>query len=358
MSRLDRRTAIAGTAAGAIAAPALVRADAPVRWRMATSWPPDLPGPGVSARRLTERVATMSGGRLEIELFAAGELVPPFEVLDAVGRGTAEIGHTAAVFWSGKLATAPFFLAVPFGLVPHEHNAWIDHGGGQALYDRYYADLGVKPYLAGNTGMSMAGWFRAPLDGPQDLKGLRFRMPGFGGRMYKELGVVQVSLPPGETLTALKSGAIDAAEFAGPASDLALGFHDAARLYYWPGIHEPNGSGEALVNLKALEALPSDLKAIVAHACATENAVALGEAERRNTAALAKLTGELGVELRELPTSIVAAARPAADDLYADFAARPGIEGEIAKSYRDFRDREGTWSRISMHAFLGARATS
>jgi TRAP-type mannitol/chloroaromatic compound transport system substrate-binding protein len=247
---------------------------------------------------------------------------------------------------------------VPFGLVPHEHDAWIYQGGGQALYDRYYADLGVKPYLAGNTGMSMAGWFRRELTGPEDLDGLRFRMPGFGGRMYQQLGVVQVSLPPGETLTALQSGAIDAAEFAGPASDLALGFHRAARRYYWPGIHEPNGSGEALVNREALDRLPADLRAVVEHACATENAIALGEAERRNTAALAKLTGELGVRLRELPATIVSRARAAADDLYADFANRSGIEGEIARSYRDFRDREGTWSRISMHAFLGARATS
>jgi TRAP-type mannitol/chloroaromatic compound transport system substrate-binding protein len=362
MTGLRRRTALAGTAAGALAAPfaapAVARADGRVRWRMATSWPPDLPGPGVSARRVTERVEAMSGGRFTIELFAAGELVPAFEVMDAVGRGTAEIGHTAAVFWSGKLPAAPFFLAVPFGLVPHEHNAWIHEGGGQALYDRYYADLGVKPYLAGNTGMSMAGWFRRPLAGPEDLEGLRFRMPGFGGRMYKQLGVVQVSLPPGETLTALKSGAIDAAEFAGPASDLALAFHDAASHYYWPGIHEPNGSGEALVNRKALDALPADLRAILEHACATENAIALGEAERRNTAALTKLTGELGVELRELPRAIVSEARAAADDLYADFAARSGIEGEIARSYRDFRDQEGTWSRIAMHAFLGARATS
>jgi len=358
MTRLARRSALAGTAAGAIAAPFVARADGPVRWRMATAWPPDLPGPGVSARRITERVAAMSGGRLEIELFAAGELVPAFEVLDAVSRGTAEIGHAAAVFWSGKLRASPFFLAVPFGLVPHEHNAWIYEGGGQALYDRYYAELGVKPYLAGNTGMSMAGWFRRPLTGPEDLDGLRFRMPGFGGRMYQQLGVVQVSLPPGETLTALQSGAIDAAEFAGPASDLALGFHRAARHYYWPGIHEPNGSGEALVNRRALDGLPADLRAIVEHACATENAIALGEAERRNTAALAKLTDELDVRLRELPAGIVSRARAAADDLYADFANRAGIEGEIARSYRDFRDREGTWSRIAMHAFLGARATS
>jgi len=358
MTRIDRRAALAATATGAFAAPFVARADTPIRWRMATAWPPGLPGPGVSAQRVCDRVKALSNGRLEIELFAAGELVPAFEVLDAVGRGTAEIGHAAAVFWSGKLPAAPFFLAVPFGLTPHEHDAWIQRGGGQALYDRYYAELGVKPMLAGNTGMSMAGWFRERLEGPADLNGLRFRMPGFGGEMYKQLGVAQVSLPPGETLTSLQSGAIDAAEFAGPASDLALGFHTAAPYYYWPGIHEPNGSGEALVNLDAFDALPADLRAIVEHACATENAVALSEAEQRNTAALAKLTGELGVTLARLPDSLIEAARAAADDFYADFAARDGIEGEIAKSYRDFRDGTGRWSHISMQAFLEARGTT
>jgi TRAP-type mannitol/chloroaromatic compound transport system substrate-binding protein len=281
--------------------------------------------------------------------------VPAFEVLDAVSRGTAEMGHAAAVFWSGKLPAAPFFLAVPFGLVPHEHDAWVGSGGGQALYDRYYADLGVKPYLAGNTGMSMAGWSRRPLLEVADFNGLRFRMPGLGGEMYKALGVLQLSLPPGETLPALQSGAIDAAEFAGPASDLALGFHNAASLYYWPGIHEPNGSGEALVDRRALDALPADLQAVIAHACAAENAFALGEAERRNMAALAKLTGELGVELQRLPVDVVAAARVAADDILADFAARDGLEGEIARSYRAFRDGAANWSRISMGAFLEAR---
>ena len=355
MSRLRRRTALAAGAAGALAAPFVARAQNPVRWRMVTAWPPELPGPGVSARRVCERVEALSGGRFEIELFAAGELVPAFEVMDAVSRGTAEIGHAAAVFWSGKLAAAPFFLAVPFGLAPHEHNAWIESGGGQTLYDRYYADLGVKPYLAGNTGMSMGGWFRRPLESAADLEGLRFRMLGLGGRMYKDLGVVQVSLPPGETLPALQSGAIDAAEFAGPASDLALGFYQAAPYYYWPGIHEPNGSGEALVNRRALEALDDDLRAILEHACATENAIALGEAERRNMAALAKLTGELGATLQRFPADLVGAARVSAGDLYADFAARDGIEGEIARSYRGFRDREATWSHISMAAFLQAR---
>lgn len=355
MTSIRRRAALAAAAAAGVAAPAIGRAEPIHRWRMATAWPRNLPGPGVSAQRICDRVAALSGGRLEIALYAAGELVPAFEVFDAVSGGTVEIGHAASVFWAGKLEAAPFFLAVPFGLVPHEHNAWIEAAGGQALWDRYYADAGVKPYLGGNTGMSMGGWFRDEIQGVEDFRGLRFRMPGFGGRLYGELGIVQVSLPPGETLAALRSGAIDAAEFAGPASDLALAFHQAASFYYWPGLHEPNGTGEVLVNRRTLDALPADLRAILEHACAAENALALGEAERRNTAALAKLTGELGVRLRRFPEAVVAAARDAAADLYADFAARDGMEGEIARSHRAFRDVEKPWSHISMAAFLDAR---
>lgn len=354
MTALARRTAIAA-AASSIAAPFVARAEPKRRWRMATAWPRNLPGPGVSAQRVCDRVKALSGGRFEIELHGAGELVPPFEVFDAVSSGTVECGHAAAVFWAGKLPAAPIFLAVPFGLAPHEHNAWIDTGGGQVLWDRYYADAGVKPYLGGNTGMSMGGWFRQRLEGVDDLAGLRFRMPGFGGRIYRELGVAQVSLPPGETLAALQSGAIDAAEFAGPASDLALGFHQATTHYYWPGVHEPNGSGEVLVAHRALDDLPGDLRAIFEHACAAENAAALSEAEMRNTAALTKLTGTFGVVLEPFPEPVIAALRSAADDLYADLAAQPGIEGEIARSYRSFRDEEQPWSAISMQAFLAAR---
>ncbi len=175
MTGVRRRSALVAGAAAALASPHLARAEGPVRWRMATAWPADLPGPGVSARRICERVEALSGGRFVIELFPAGTLVPAFEVMDAVGSGTVEIGHAASVFWAGKLPSAPFFLAAPFGLVPQEHNAWIEIGGGQALWDRYYADLGVKPYLGGNTGMSMGGWFRREIANAADFAGVRLR---------------------------------------------------------------------------------------------------------------------------------------------------------------------------------------
>ena len=355
VSRRIALSAAVATSAAAIASPNIARAQTALRWRMVTSWPRNLPGPGVTAQRLADRITGMSDGALEITLHAAGEIVPAFEVFDAVSGGIAEMGHSAAAFWSGKMAAAPFFLAVPFGLTPLEHSAWIEQGGGQALWDELYGDFGVKPFMAGNTGMSMAGWSDRELRGLADLEGLKFRMPGLGGQMYAPFGVVQVSLPPGDILPALQTGAVDAAEFAGPSSDLALGFHKAARYYYGPGIHEPNGTGECIVDRAAFEALPPNLRAVVENACAAEAAHALAEAEFRNAAALDALVNRHGVELRALPAEIVDAARASAAEVMARFDAMGGIEARIYQSYTAMQRSLSSWSSTSLEAFLGAR---
>jgi len=354
MNATRRNALLAG--AGVMAAPAVLRADTPIRWRMVTSWPRDLPGPGMTATRLARRIETMSGGRIEVQLYAAGEIVPAFEVLDAVSEGVAELAHTAAVFWAGKMYVSQLFLAVPFGLTPLEHMAWIEHGGGQALWDELYGDFGVKPFMAGNTGMSMGGWFRREIHSVGDLRGLRFRMPGLGGDLYAPMGIVQVSLPPGETLPALQSGAIDAAEFAGPFSDLALGFHQAASYYYGPGLHEPNGTGECIVNRGAFEALPDDLRAVVTEACRAENAFALAESERMNAEALQSLVEDHGVQLRAFPAEITAALREQAPSVLAQFADQGGLEKRIHDSYVAMLDLLRPWSRESLAAYLAARA--
>ncbi len=172
---------------GAIAAPSVVRGETQ-RWHMVTSWPKRLPGPGMSAERVAERIAALSGGRLQITVHAAGELVPAFEVLDAVESGVAEMGHTAAFYWQGKQPAAAFYTTVPFGLTPAEHVAWIYVGGGQALWDELYAPFGAKPFMAGNTGVCMGGWFRRELNSGDDLKGLKIRSLGLGGEIYRRLG--------------------------------------------------------------------------------------------------------------------------------------------------------------------------
>lgn len=351
--RLTIKTLGLGSA-GAIAAPGIARAQS-LKWRMVTSWPKNLPGPGVSAQRVCDRIASLSDGALEIKLYAAGELVPALEVLDAVQSGVAHLAHTASVFWSGKMAAAPYFLAVPFGLTPLEHATWIEQGGGQALWDELYADFGVRPFMAGNTGMSMGGWFREELTSISQLQGLKFRMPGLGGEMYKPFGVVQIALPPGEIQPALQTGAIDAAEFAGPSPDLALGFYKAAKYYYGPGIHEPNGTGECLVSQEAFNSLPANLQAVIAEACRAEAALALAEAENRNAAALVALTSDHGVQLRRFPDDIINAARASARDVMASFEAMGGIEARIFASYRAMQQHVADWSATSLEAFLGAR---
>jgi TRAP-type mannitol/chloroaromatic compound transport system substrate-binding protein len=320
MTRLTRRNLVGGAiGTAALAAPSVARAQTK-RWRMVTSWPKRLPGPGMSAERVAERIAALSGGRLQISVSAAGEVVPAFEVLDAVGGGVAEIGHTAAFYWQGKMPAANYFTTVPFGLTPNEHVAWVDAGGGQALWDELYKPFGVKPFMGGNTGVCMGGWFR------REIKGL-----------------------------SLQSGVLDAAEFVGPGSDIALGLYRVAPNYYGPGFNKPNGTGECIVSLKAWETLDADLKAIIAHACATEASFALAEMERLNAEALAALTERHSVQLRAFPAPVIAAARKVAADVLAELAARSEMARRVHDSYAAFRERTAPWSRVSIKAVLDAR---
>jgi len=349
-----RRRFLGTAAAGVLAAPAVARAET-LKWRMVTSWPKRLPGPGMSAERIATRIKTMSDGRIDMTVYAAGEIVPAFGVLDAVGNGVAEIGHTAAFYWQGKMPAANFFTTVPFGLTPAEHVAWIDAGGGQALWDQLYAPFGVKPFMGGNTGVCMGGWFRRELKSLADLKGVKIRSLGLGGEIYHRLGATPQTTPPAEILVSLQSGVLDAAEFVGPGTDIALGLYRVAPFYYYPGFNKPNGTGECIVSLKAWNALPDDLKAIVAHACATEANYALAEMERLNAAALASLTGEHKVKLTPFPDDLVTAARNQSGEVLGELASRDAISGKIHASYLGFRDRTAPWSRVSIEAVLRAR---
>jgi TRAP-type mannitol/chloroaromatic compound transport system substrate-binding protein len=304
---------------------------------------------------VAERIGALSGGRLEISVSAAGEVVPALEVLDAVGSGVAEMGHTAAFYWQGKEPAAAFFTTVPFGLTPNEHVSWIDAGGGQALWDELYAPFGVKPFMGGNTGVCMGGWFRREIKSAADVKGLKLRSLGLGGEVFRRLGAIAQTTSPGEILVALQSGVIDGAEFVGPGSDIALGLFRFAPFYYGPGFNKPNGTGECIVSLKAWETLDAELKAIVQHACAAEAAFALAEMERLNIEALATLTTRDNAQLRTFPADLVAAARTTAKDVLADVAAKSGSARKVHESYMAFRDKISAWSRISIEAVLAAR---
>jgi TRAP-type mannitol/chloroaromatic compound transport system substrate-binding protein len=349
-----RRSFLGTAAAGVLAAPAIARADT-LKWKMVTSWPKRLPGPGMSAERVAERIRTLSGGRIDITVYAAGEVVPAFGVLEAVGNGVADIGHTAAFYWQGKMPAASFFTTVPFGLTPSEHVAWIDAGGGQALWDELYAPFGAKPFMGGNTGVCMGGWFRREMKALADLRGVKIRSVGLGGEVYRRLGATPQTTPPAEILTSLQSGVLDAAEFVGPGTDIALGLYRVAPFYYYPGFNKPNGTGECIVALKAWDALSDELKAIVAHACATEANYALAEMERLNAVALDALVKQHDVKLTAFPADLVAAARKQADDVLGELAQRNAISAKVHASYAAFRAQTAPWSRVSIEAVLTAR---
>ncbi len=346
MKKLTRRTTLVLIgAAGTVAAPSIARAQT-VKWRMATSWPANLPGPGVSAQRLADRIATMSGGRLEISLFAAGQIVPAFEVFDAVSAGTVEMAHTAAFYWRGKMPAAVFFTTVPFGLSPVDHQAWLEHGGGQALWDELYRPHRVRGFVAGNTGPSMGGWFKKEVKSLADIKGLRIRVLGIGGDVFSRLGATPVSIPAADLITSLDTGAIDAVEFLAPVSDLTTGLHQVTPLYYGPGFNKPNGAGEAIVSLKAYESLPADLQAIVASACRLEHSAGLADAAWQNAQALATLVGSHKTRVLFFPDEIVEAAQKISRELIAEIGKTSAIAGKIVESYTNAQDRSRGWSSL------------
>lgn len=357
VTKPTRRAAL-GIIAGSATLPALSKpalAQSITQWRMVTSWPKNLPGPGVTAQRLADRINSLSDGRLSVKLYAAGEIVPGLGTFDAVANGVAQMAHTAPLFWAGKFSAAPIFTAAPFGLTPIEHITWITHGGGQALWDKLYEPAGIKPFMAGNTGYQMGGWYKKPLESLEDLKGLKIRMPGFGGAVMSKLGALPIGLPPSEIFTSLKTGVIDATEFLGPFSDAAMGFHKAAKYYYSPGFHEPNGTGEALVSKAALEALPKDIQQIIQTACAAENIYSLGEAEWNNAASLKNLTENEGVEIKEYPQDILDAAQSATIEVMQELAEKDALTSEIVASYQNAAKHLDPWSKISIKAFLSAR---
>jgi TRAP-type mannitol/chloroaromatic compound transport system substrate-binding protein len=333
-------------ACGLVAAPVIARADTARRWRMVTSWGRNLVGPGVTAERLARRITAMSHGALTIDLFAAGEVVPALSVFDAVSNGTVEMGHTAALFHAGKLAAAPVFTTVPFGLSPIAHAGWLDHAG-QALWDELYAPFGVKPLLAGNTGPSSAGWFRKPVHSLADLAGLRIRATGLGGELYRRLGATPLTLAPGDTYPALERGVIDAAEFLAPANDAALGLNRIAPNLAFPGFNKPNGASELLVSRSLWEGLPPHLRAIVEAAARMEHDLGLAEAQRLNVEALRALIAS-GTKITRLPPEILARGAGLAEDMLAETALRDPLASRIIGSYRAYRNEAmNAWENLA-----------
>ena len=344
---MNRRTLFKGLALGGpLATPAIAQSRRGYRWRMATAWPRTLLGPATSARRLAKRIETLSEGAIAIEVFSAGEIVPAFSVFDAVSIGTVELGHSAAFFSAGKIPSSVFFTSVPFGLSPVGHLAWLEAGGGQALWDTLYAEFGVKPFVGGNTGASLGGWFRKPLQSIEDVKGLRLRVTGLGGELYRRLGAVPQTIPPGDVYPALERGTIDAVELLGPMNDGDLGLYRIAPYVMMPGFNKPNGASEFLIQKKVFADLPQTLQQVIATACAAEHATALAEAQLQQSQALEAIATQ-GAQFMQPPKGLLEQARRFAADILQETAATGEKARAIAESYDKAQKQMRAWDRLT-----------
>jgi TRAP-type mannitol/chloroaromatic compound transport system substrate-binding protein len=338
-----------------ISAPA-VHTGKKIKWKMVTTWPKNFPGLGTGANNLAKMIKEMSSGRLEIKVYGAGELVPAFGVFDAVSSGTAQMGHAAPYYWKGKHSAAQFFGAVPFGLTTQEINGWFYYGDGQKLWDELYADFGLKAFPAGNTGVQMGGWFKKEINSSADFKGLKMRIPGLGGEVLKQLGATVVNIPGGELFQALQSGAIDATEWVGPYNDLAFGLHNAAKLYYWPGWHEPCAAIECSMNKKAYDALPEDLKEVVRVACQAANMDMLAEKMARNASSLRELVSNHDVKLKKFPDEVLKKLGEVSKDVLEKVASENAFTRKVHDNYMAFRKDQLAWDKVSEGGYSVARS--
>ena len=324
-------------------------------WKMVTTWPKNFPGLGTAPERFAQTVKTMSGGRLNVKVFGAGEVVPALEVFEAVSRGTVQMGHGAAYYWKGKVPEAQWFATVPFGMNAREANGWLFYGGGLQLWRQLYEPFGVRPFAAGNTGTQMGGWFNKEIQGLADIKGLKMRIPGLGGEVFKRAGGTPVLLPGGEIFTSLQSGAIDATEWVGPYNDLAFGLHKAAKYYYYPGWHEPGLVLELLVNDDAFESLPKDLQEVIETAARRVNQDMLDEYTKRNSEALTALTSKHGVEVRPFPKDVLAEYRRIAGEVLKAERDRSPMGRKIYESYMAFQAASRSYYQVAEDAYQAIR---
>jgi TRAP-type mannitol/chloroaromatic compound transport system substrate-binding protein len=325
-------------------------------WNMVTSWPPRLPGLGLGAEHIAERIGRASAGRFGVKVYAGGELVPALEVFDAVSRGTAQMGHDASYYHRGKVPAAQYFTSIPFGMNGNEMNAWLYYGGGLELWQEYYAQFDLIPFPAGLTGVQMGGWFNKEINSIDDLAGLKMRIPGLGGEVMQRAGVTQVTLPAAEIFTSLQTGAIDAAEWVGPYNDVSLGLHKAARYYYYPGWQEPGPTIELVVNREAWNTLPEDLQAIIEITCQSVTLDMQSEYNYGNAMALQQLENDPNVEIRPFPDDVMALLRKLSMEAVEELSAEDEWSARIQKSFFGFMEASVENQRVSEQAFLNARS--
>jgi TRAP-type mannitol/chloroaromatic compound transport system substrate-binding protein len=360
MSRRERRrfltqaaAAGAALASGAVA-PAL--AQSRQQWTMVTAWPKEVPLFPAAAERLARRIGELSQGQLTVRVLHGGELVPASQTFDSVAGGQAELGYDLAANQTGKHRAFAFFSSVPFGFTAPEMTAWIAYGGGQALWDELCAPHGVSPFLCGNAGTQYFGWFKRELRTPEDLRGLRMRILGLGAEVLRRLGGTPAAVPGAECVAALRSGELDGAEWYAPDQDLALGLHEAAKLYYGPAFHRPGLAIALVVNRKAQEALSPGLRRVLAAAAAAENGELYAEATQRSATALATLVSAHRVEPRRVPNELMVALGNASGAVLAEERERADQLGKrVFESFLRMRRLAIPFARQGELAFDQAR---
>ncbi len=343
--------AVAGTVASTASAPVIWAQGKTYQWKMVTTWPPEMPVLQTGAQRFAKRVEELSQGRMKIQVYAAGELVPALGTFDAVSQGTVEAGSGASYYWAGKVPAAQWFSAVPFGFNPQGINTWFYSGGALKLWEEVYAPFNLVPRPQGNTGVQMGGWFRKKIESVNDFKGLKMRIPGLGGKVIAKAGGTVVLLAGGEIYTSLERGVIDATEWVGPLHDLRMGFYQATKYYYYPGWHEPGTTLEVIFNKKAYDELPGDLKAILDAVAAETNHWSLCEFEAQNGEALETLITKHGVELLRFPDSVLNDFRKLSDEVLAEEAAKDPVCKKVHEAYLAFKAKLARWGEISEKAY-------
>ncbi len=350
------KTAAAGASASAIAAPAVAQSteQPALSWRMASSFPKTIDTVFGAGERFTKRVAALTGGKFVIRAFAAGDIVPGLQVLDAVQAGTVEMGHTPSYYYFGKDPSFAFDCAVPFGLTSRQQTAWFDRGGGRELMHEFLKPYGVLNFMAGNTGTQMGGWYRREIKTAAEMRGLKIRIAGFAGRVMERLGAVPQQIPAGDVYAALEKGTIDAAEWVGPYDDEKLGLAKVAPHYYAPGWWEPGPQLSLYINQKNWDRLPKSYQAAVEAASYECHVGMQAEYDARNPAALARLLKN-GAKLHNFSKDIMDASYQAANALMEEEAARNPRFKKIYEPWKRFRQDQNQWASVAeetMQAYL------
>jgi TRAP-type mannitol/chloroaromatic compound transport system, periplasmic component len=337
-------------AATTLAAPAIAQSQPEIRWRMASSFPKSLDTIFGTSELIAKRVAAITDNKFQIRVFAAGELVPGLQVLDAVQAGTVECGHTASYYYVGKDPTFAFETTVPFGLNARQQNAWMTNGGGLELTREFLKDYNIINFPAGNTGTQMGGWFRKEINTVKDLDGLKFRIAGIAGQILTKLGVVPTQIAAGDIYPALEKGTIDAAEWVGPYDDEKLGFQKVAKYYYYPGFWEGSAQLSLYINQNQWESLPKAYQNALEAACGEANAWMVGKYDTQNPGAIRRLVAA-GTQLRPFSREIMEAAYKVTFELYDELSKQNPKFKKIYDSWKPFRDEEYLWFRIAENTF-------